>query len=361
MDINDNICRICGSPLREDFKMPEEYIWRYNCYRCGKFKIFKNGMMELNDLDYKNKFHDVNRVNISGWIREHQGSDIIIDAKRLKFLMTLPELSVFEKADKMLLYLAKKFPIAGMNIDYEFNEADSILDHIEKETFPEKTDQYSQKKHKNAEILLPLIAVSRIINGHEFSFVFMEYLRNEQKYISKNNRNITSKGWAYLETFRHPNPDSKKAFVAMWFDEKMREIHETYIKQAAYEAGEYDAQTIDEKDFNGDIYDAIIGEIRSSKFIIADFTGNRDGVYYEAGFADGFNIPVIYTCKEDWWDKEVEKNVEAELVNGKKESVKIIEKRKVHFDLNHKNFIRWKDGKDLQDKLVIRIKALPLT
>ncbi len=35
------------------------------------------------------------------------------------------------------------------------------------------------------------------------------------------------------------------------------------------------------------------------RFMIADFTGHRGGVYFEAGFAHGLGIPVIWTCRED--------------------------------------------------------------
>jgi hypothetical protein len=33
--------------------------------------------------------------------------------------------------------------------------------------------------------------------------------------------------------------------------------------------------------------------------LVADFTGQRGGVYWEAGFAQGLGIPVIRTCKSD--------------------------------------------------------------
>ena len=51
------------------------------------------------------------------------------------------------------------------------------------------------------------------------------------------------------------------------------------------------------------IDDAIIAEIKRSRFLIADFThgedGARGGVYYEAGYAHGLGIPVIFTCRKD--------------------------------------------------------------
>ncbi len=86
------------------------------------------------------------------------------------------------------------------------------------------------------------------------------------------------------------------------------------------------------KDFNDEIVDEIISEIRKSKFIVADFTGNRGGVYYEAGFAKGLGLEVIFCCKKDDF-------------------------KNMHFDVNHKNYIVWETGEDLYNKLRKRISA----
>ena len=36
---------------------------------------------------------------------------------------------------------------------------------------------------------------------------------------------------------------------------------------------------------------------------MADFTGNRAGVYYESGFSSGLGLPVIHTCRRDFFVK----------------------------------------------------------
>jgi nucleoside 2-deoxyribosyltransferase len=51
------------------------------------------------------------------------------------------------------------------------------------------------------------------------------------------------------------------------------------------------------------IGDEIISQIRRSKFLIADFTGHRGGVYFEAGLAMGLGLPVFWTCRRDDLDK----------------------------------------------------------
>ena len=85
--------------------------------------------------------------------------------------------------------------------------------------------------------------------------------------------------------------DSSQCFVAMWFDPSMNSAYEEGIKKAVEECG-YTPLRIDKKPDVNKIDDEIIAEIRRSRFVVADFThdkekGVRGGVYYEAGFAYG--------------------------------------------------------------------------
>jgi hypothetical protein len=122
---------------------------------------------------------------------------------------------------------------------------------------------------------------------------------------------LTSKGFERLEELEAGNPESAQGFIAMWFATEMAEAS-IAIEGAVSDAG-YAPLRIDKKEHNNDISDEIIAEIRRSRFLIADATcgsvtpeGNshpigvlRGGVYYEAGFATGLNIPVIWSCRED--------------------------------------------------------------
>jgi nucleoside 2-deoxyribosyltransferase len=61
---------------------------------------------------------------------------------------------------------------------------------------------------------------------------------------------------------------------------------------------------IDNVEHVNDINDEIIGQIRRSRFVVCDLTGYRGGVYFEAGFAYGLGLDVIYTCRKDWTKEE---------------------------------------------------------
>lgn len=146
------------------------------------------------------------------------------------------------------------------------------------------------------------------------------------------NVTIESGGWARLQELqKRPSGGRDQAFVAMWFSEEMNVYYEKAIKPAIEQNGTKCIR-IDLHEHNNKICDEIIKEINKSKYVVADFTGNRGGVYYEAGFAHGLGIPVIWTIqKKDLKD--------------------------VHFDTRQYNHIAYEGVEELRDKLTNRIQA----
>lgn len=117
----------------------------------------------------------------------------------------------------------------------------------------------------------------------------------------------------------------------MWFDREMLTTWENGLKPALEFTG-YRAVRLDFQEHNDKVDDRIIAEIRRSGLVVADFSGDRSNVYFEAGFALGLGIPVIWTCRES----DVEK---------------------LHFDTRQYNYIAWSTPEDLKDKLQLRIQA----
>ena len=147
---------------------------------------------------------------------------------------------------------------------------------------------------------------------------------------------ITVPGYQHVAE-QSAKKDVSQCFVAMWFDDSMKQAYEEGIKKAVEECG-YKPFRIDQKQHLNKIDDEIIAEIRRSRFVVADFThdaekGVRGSVYYEAGFAYGLGLPVIYSCHKD---------LEKEL----------------HFDTRQYPHILWKTPKDLYAKLRDKIGAL---
>ena len=107
-------------------------------------------------------------------------------------------------------------------------------------------------------------------------------------------------GYRHLAKLTTESVKSRQAFVAMWFDESMEDVYDGAIKPAIEEAG-YKPYRVDMEHFSGRIDDKIIAEIRRSRFLVADFSHGSDGargsVYYEAGFAHGLGLEVIFCCR----------------------------------------------------------------
>jgi hypothetical protein len=142
---------------------------------------------------------------------------------------------------------------------------------------------------------------------------------------------LTALGYAEVEGRKTSNLDSHQAFVARWFDPTVDHADEEGIKPAIEESG-FSPLPVNAREYNGDVVDQIIVEIRKSRFVVADFTGHRGGVYFEAGLAIGLNLPVIFTCKSGELDRS-------------------------HFDVNHMNHIVWTSPDNLHAQLARRIQA----
>ena len=180
------------------------------------------------------------------------------------------------------------------------------------------------------------LARSESTTPKEIAF-FLNYLTH-MKWLEPNKVNsyrITVSGYQHVAE-QSTKRDLSQCFVAMWFDDSMNPAYEEGIKKAVEECG-YKPLRIDLKKDVNKIDDEIIAEIRRSRFVVADFThdketGDRGGVYYEAGFAYGLGLEVIYSCQ---------KGLEGEL----------------HFDTRQYYHILWETPEDLCKQLRDRIRA----
>lgn len=98
------------------------------------------------------------------------------------------------------------------------------------------------------------------------------------------------------------NQFSRDCFVAMWFDPSMEEVYQVGICKPLKELG-YNPIRVDKFEHNDRIDQKIFDLIRHSRFMVADISGHRGGVYYEAGFAFGLGLPVIQTCRKEDFEK----------------------------------------------------------
>jgi len=215
--------------------------------------------------------------------------------------------TVPERIERTLCNLARRSPTAGYDVDVP----------------PDDTAFAFAQTPDEAQYHINALVASGLLNG---KFVFRS---------QPSNFSLTPKGWSRFEELTHgTSAPENPVFVAMWFggtEEKsnMDEAYSQAIELAVTEAG-YKVTRVDLVEHNDWIMDQVLGDIRLAPFVVADFTGNRGGVYLEAGFARGLGIPVIHTCREKDF-------------------------KGAHFDIQQINTINWTTPEELRKKLYHRI------
>lgn len=266
------------------------------------------------------------KVKLTSWLveqRRHSGPCPKISGDTLAEIANRRAPSVHERADCLLRYLAASSALIGSAVTFNTKG-----DPQQSKTLWEAFAWTSSSKAEEVVTLIEYCAEEKWIthckpSGSEFATYGQHQVM------------LRPPGYARLAALDGINTSSRQGFVAMWFHPDMDDAYNNGLKLAIEDAG-YEPLRIDNVEHNNKIDDEIIAEIRRSRFVVADFTQEGDvargGVYYEAGFAHGLNIPVIFTCHEGALEK-------------------------VHFDTRQYNHIVWKDAEDLRERLQQRISA----
>jgi hypothetical protein len=143
---------------------------------------------------------------------------------------------------------------------------------------------------------------------------------------------LTPKGYIFADELRAKRAASTQAFVAMWLTKETEPVYEDGLEPGIRNAG-FNAMLIRNKEHANKIDDEIIAEIRRSAFLVADFTGHRQNVYFETGFAIGLARQVVWTCRKD-------------------------QIKDLHFDIRQYNCIDWENAAELAKRLQHRIEAM---
>jgi nucleoside 2-deoxyribosyltransferase len=253
----------------------------------------------------------------------------------LDSLKKLPSPTVSERAMKLFERFVKLGNAPGFPID--------IFDDYRSELHRELRSSFRKDDWLG---LLPPLAWEGVVDSQFLAWSWSEHFSELQyllqevlieqlgalSVIGNGHFVITPKGWSQFESLRAQRSSGRIGFIAMWFSHEVDPCHvaiDSGIRLAGYEA-----LRIDRKEHNNKIDDEIVAGIKRSKFLVADFTGHRGGVYFEAGLATGLGLPVVWLCRKD-------------------------ELEKIHFDTRQYNFILWESDKldELTKALKNRIEA----
>ncbi len=319
---NGNICLIWGNGYearvggRTRGSSDMIYEVHHSPRAGGNYAITQDAQFKLPEgwLD------DSEKARLTTWLIDQRNMGVrypLVSEDIFEEVRSRPPLPIHERANRLLRFIAEQTKTIGTayNTSNENPAAYAWSESIGKSEI-----QYLIHYLFKAKALeIPIGAFPPLVDTTEIPYEVM----------------VSVEGHSQIE-LQGTNTDSTQAFVAMWFHDSTNDAYEKGIVPAIREAG-YKPLRVDRKEHINKIDDEIIAELRRSRFLVADFThgndGARGGVYYEAGFAHGLGLPVIFACSED--------------------SVKTL-----HFDTNHYNHIVWKTPAGLREMLKNRILAV---
>ena len=271
-------------------------------------------------LDETKKFIDDNRFVLNALLLNGKqlgdgvGHNEFIHASDLqKYILDNPiPQTPNEKLENLFISLASRFKYAGEDID------------LGKELL---SSQFSQKHYFANENETNFYVQTLVTNG------LITYLRRTHFEVRIS---ITYDGLIKLIGLQEEGAKSNRCFVAMSFDTEENSLFYDVI-QPVCEKYNFLAIRVDKIHTHSEqsINDLIIAEIKKARFIIADFTKNKDGVYFEAGYGLGRGKKVIYSCQRTHFDN-------------------------LHFDLNHFPFLIYDTNHEFKEMLENKIQSFIL-
>jgi hypothetical protein len=289
-------CPLCDLPAEfHEWASDLSFTINVICRRCGRFRISEEAREDL-ARDAKNKYLLTAACRA---LQQSKEVPLILTTNIAALVKNVPRLTVSEQLDKLLDLLAQNTSEPGAL-----------------STFDPSTDY-------------PLL----VVQSSDAAAYLIDAL-SARNYVTRHNptqAQLTIDGWERAQEIRRSGRESRAAFVAMWFDETRNRIYHEAIEPAFREAG-FRAVRIDKTEHLNRIDDEIISQLRQSRFVVADFTGQRHGVYFEAGFMLGLSRNVYWLC-----DKS--------------------ELEKIHFDNRQYNFIDYDSPEDAKRRLYNRIMA----
>jgi len=269
-----------------------------NCPRCGEFKLSRTANTIM-----RRGLGTEKRARLSGWVREQNrsGSIPMITSDNLNKILARPLPSLAERASALLI----EAEYGLKNLGDRFNIYDP--------RFLAATYSSSQQ---DVDFLLRMLREQGLAEAK----------------TTDGGCEIQPSGYMQLDGMRKRTSISSQGFVAMWFNEDLDQIYSAGFEVGIFNAG-YDPIRVDRVEHINKIDDEIIRQINASKFVVADFTGHRGGVYFEAGYALGLGIPVFWTCRKG-------------------------DMGELHFDIRQFNCIDWATPEELASRLSVRLEAV---
>ncbi len=302
-------CPVCEEELNgESRELSNSSNVRFVCANCGTFDTANLAAQLITVLGRD----EIKRAVLSHALRKMQvnGTPLLTESI-FKKIIEKPLPTASEQCDNLILWLGSNLSFVGHRVWITPQTHRAVLGAVNRSAFGQVITHLAKQG------LIELIDMAK--NG-----------------LFESHTTLSVDGWVYYEKFRRNNPRSRVAFMVMQYDNQdLDRLVKDVFKPAVSQTG-FDLRRLDEKPRAGLIDDRLRVEIRNARFVIADLTDDNEGAYWEAGFAEGLNKPVIFICEKTKF-----------------------EEKKTHFDTNHHLTVKWDKAspQDAAEELKATIRA----
>lgn len=308
-------CVVCNTPDVNEQRGAERDVFfsRFGCPRCGVFALSDAAVTALQNVTPLRKSlmsHTLRRMQLPD--NEH--------------------LRIIKQADLPSFWRQEKLPSP-------MQQAENLIVWI-----GDNQESPSTRIESTQTFVAAAIGLAIAPNGDGPGFAWLNsqmepkglYRLDGNRQAGKLSLMLTMAGWERYEALKKANLESRTAFMAMKFgDAAVNRALDECFRVAVRRTG-FELMVLTDQQGAGSIDDQIRAGLLAARFVVKDLTRGSHGAYWEAGYAEGRNIPVIYTCEKTDW-----------------------EENKTHFDTNHMVTIIW-DAAQLQtaeDSLTATIRA----
>jgi ribosomal protein S27E len=292
-------CFLCGSNADSFFDSPAHVNLYITCKTCGNYIVNPSFWRDLRE-DQK--------AMLSAYCRRNPGNWVSIDHEEVEKLSALvPRYNPPEKIDRLLQILGERSTKLGKPASFNVMTDYPLI---------------VANGWQEAQFLIGTLIQKKFVDTYAV--------------LSGPQYTVTMDGWNRIEELKTSGRSLTQCFVAMAFRKDTDDIWGKVIEPAIKDAG-YKPYRIDREHHVNRIDDEIIAQIRRSRFMVADFTLQRGGVYFESGMMHGLGRNVIWMCHES----------------------ELAPEKGLHFDIRQYNFLTYNDPDEaIKKQLYDRILAI---
>ncbi|HPT27227.1 MAG TPA: hypothetical protein PLZ95_12465 [Bryobacteraceae bacterium] len=297
--LSPDVCRICKKPTPTVIRTPAgRDVLGFDCPICGHYFIVRTAYVGLKVTeDPLLPFLSCHTRQV--W--ESDGNPFIVDSNWQPYAELHANTTLGQKLDNLMRLAERRTREPGL---------DAVIDR---------------------DVDFPLVDCTsppafKFMLDHAVDIGLIRF-RSGNQYL------ITFDGWQHIERTGLTPQAPARVFVAMSFKPELNQPFDEGIMPAIETDCGLSCYRIDRDEHTDKICDRILAEIRRCQIVLADFTNNAQGVYFEAGFGLALGKTVIWSVHEDHL-------------------------KDVHFDTRQYNHIVWKNPADLRTRLRDRIQAL---